>query len=215
MPYFKNDNINILFIHIPKTGGTSVEYYFSIKYNILLNNECLCSYIPNETKLNENIIINSSLQHMTYQQLITYNKEFFNIDFNNIKIITIVRNPYERIISDLFYFLIINADTSKEEVCNVIQEYLASNKYDNHNVPQYKFITDAYNNIIPNIHILHTETLTNDMFALGHTDFNRVDNNNPNKINCYNYLSDKSIEIINEHYHFDFILFNYEKILTL
>lgn len=37
MPYFKNDTINILFIHIPKTGGTSLEEYFSSKFNIKLN----------------------------------------------------------------------------------------------------------------------------------------------------------------------------------
>jgi hypothetical protein len=37
MPYFKNENINLLFIHIPKTGGTSVEQYFSKKYNVELN----------------------------------------------------------------------------------------------------------------------------------------------------------------------------------
>jgi len=29
MPYFKNNDINLLYIHIPKTGGTSIEHYFS------------------------------------------------------------------------------------------------------------------------------------------------------------------------------------------
>lgn len=37
MPYFKNDNVNVLFIHIPKTGGTSIENYFSSKFNIKLD----------------------------------------------------------------------------------------------------------------------------------------------------------------------------------
>ena len=41
MPYFKNDNVNILFIHIPKTGGTSLDNYFSKKYNIDLNDKSL------------------------------------------------------------------------------------------------------------------------------------------------------------------------------
>ena len=42
MPYFKNDNVNILFIHIPKTGGSSVETYLSNHFNILLNNKVYC-----------------------------------------------------------------------------------------------------------------------------------------------------------------------------
>ena len=41
MPYFKDNNINILFIHIPKTGGSSLEVYFSKKFNIPLNNKSL------------------------------------------------------------------------------------------------------------------------------------------------------------------------------
>ena len=34
--------------------------------------------------------------------MVKYSK-IFNIDFDNIKIISIVRNPYERLVSDLFY----------------------------------------------------------------------------------------------------------------
>ena len=85
--------------------------------------------------------MNSSLQHMTYNQLIEYNK-IFNIDFNNIKIITVVRNPYERIISDLFWYKKINKNTSKEQVFDVIQSYLLSTEYDKHNIPQHLFITN-------------------------------------------------------------------------
>ena len=62
MPYFKNDNINTLFIHIPKTGGSSLECYFSSKFNIKLNNISLYLFMDNETKIKNNIIINTSLQ---------------------------------------------------------------------------------------------------------------------------------------------------------
>jgi hypothetical protein len=211
MPYFKNDDINLLFIHIPKTGGTSLEFYFNKKFNIPLNNDCLFYFIKDERLLDYNIVINSSLQHLTYNQIIKYNKEF-NIDFNNMKIITIVRNPYERIISDLFFFLKINIDTTKEEVFDIINDYLESDNYDNHNLPQNVFIIDDNKELITNLHILKTENLTNDMKDLGYSDFNRLDNINPNKINYYNYLNEKSIKIINEFYHDDFILFNYEKL---
>jgi hypothetical protein len=202
MPYFKNDITNILFIHIPKTGGTSIERYFSIKFNIHLNENNLYS--------SHGYFMNLSLQHLTYNQIIEYNN-IFNIDFNNIKIITVVRNPYERIISDLFWFKKITIKSSKEKVFNVIKSYLLSTEYDNHNIPQHRFITNNDKELISNIHILRTETLTKEMINLGYTDFNFFINSNNIKVNYYNYLNNKSLELINNFYHDDFILFNYSK----
>ena len=215
MPYFKNDNINTLFIHIPKTGGSSLECYFSSKFNIKLNNISLYLFMDNETKIKNNIIINTSLQHLTYKQIIEY-KTVFNINFDNIKIITIVRNPYERIISDLFWLKKINVNSTKEEVFNIIQPYLLSNDYDNHNIPQYVFITDDNKELISDINILHTETLTDDMIRLGYKDFNLYINVNENKkVDYYNYLNNESIKIINDFYHYDFILFDYDQLTNI
>jgi len=94
MPYFKNDNVNVLFIHIPKTGGTSIENYFSSKYDIKLDKKSL--YLFSD----EPIEIKSSLQHIKYTEMVKYNK-IFNIDFNT-KIITVVRNPYQHKLYGLF-----------------------------------------------------------------------------------------------------------------
>jgi len=210
MPYFKNNDVNVLFIHIPKTGGSSMELYFSSKFNIPLNNKSLFLFIEDEVLLNENMKINSSLHHITYNQIVEYSK-IFNINFDNIKIITVVRNPYERIMSDLFYFKLITIDSTKETVVNIINKYLISQDYDNHNIPQHKFITNDKGEIIQNIQILKTETLTNDMHNLGYNDFNIFQNVNTNKVNYYDYLNNESIDIINEFYHLDFILFNYDK----
>jgi len=171
MPYFNNNDVNILLIHIPKTGGTSLEKYFSQKYNIKLNNKALFGGLDKKTQLDNNIVVNSFLQHITYQTIFKYNN-FFNINYENITIITIVRNPYERIISDLFYLKKININSSKDEVFDIIKTYLTSDNLDNHNIPQYVFITNDNKELIPNIHILHCETLTKDMHNLGYTDFN-------------------------------------------
>ena len=212
MPYFNNnDDINVLFIHIPKTGGSSIEEYLSYKYKIKLDNSSLYLFTQDKRLLNENMKINSSLQHLTYNQIVE-NRKVLNIHFDNIKIITIVRNPYERIVSDLFFNNLITKDTSKETVFDIINQYLESDKYDNHNIPQHNFITNDNQEIIPNIHILRTESLNNDMHHLGYTDFNLFSNANPNKVKYADYLNNKSIEIINNFYHLDFILFSYDKI---
>lgn len=215
MPYFNNNNnVNVLFIHIPKTGGSSVEYYFSRKFNVPINSKSLFNALNPELKrymLNHASLITTVLQHMPYKVIFEYRK-VFNINFNNIKIITIVRNPYERIISDLFYFKKIAINSSKEEVYDIIQTYLLSSELDNHNIHQHKFILDKNDKILSNIHILHTETLTNDMHNLGYTDFNHKDNVNPNKVNYYDYLNTDSIKLINDFYDLDFQFFNYNKI---
>ena len=44
MPYFYNKDINLLLIHIPKTGGTSLESYFVDKYSIELNQDALYGF---------------------------------------------------------------------------------------------------------------------------------------------------------------------------
>ncbi len=214
MPYFKNDDVNILLIHIPKTGGTSLELYFSYKYNIPLNNGSLFNFLDNKIKKDNNILISSSLQHVTYETMLKYNY-FFNINFDNIKIITIVRNPYERIISDLFFLHKINVNATKNETFNIIKEYLKSDNLDNHNIPQYMFVTNNNKELVPNIHILHTNTLTTDMINLGYEDFNIHKYANKLKPEeYYNYLNDDSIKLINDFYDYDFTLFNYDKIQT-
>lgn len=83
---------------------------------------------------------------------------------------------------------------------------------DNHNKPQHFFITDSNNKLIHNIKILHTETLQSDMYNLGYTDFDVKKNVNSCKIDCFDFLNQDSINLINDFYDMDFKLFNYNKI---
>ena len=180
MQYFNNNKINLLFIHIPKTGGSSLEKYFSVKFNIPLSKKSLMS-TEDIRDFADKPEINSSLQHLTYGTIIKY-KDFFKIDENNIQILSVVRNPYNKIMSDLFYLKKINVNSTKEEVYEKMQIYLQEN-YDNHITPQYKFITNENEELIENLTIIHTETLNKDMEKLGYKDFNIKMNMNPNNVN--------------------------------
>ena len=153
-----------------------------------------------------------SLQHLIYNSIFRF-RRFFNVTLRNLKIITAVRNPYERLISDLFYLKKINKDTLKKNVYQIILNFIKNNP-DNHALPQHRFIINYYTRRIPpNITILKTETLTEDMHKIGYSDFDVHQKKNKVKnVNYYDYLNKKSIQLINLYYHFDFILFNYNKI---
>jgi hypothetical protein len=211
MPYFKNDIINLLLIHIPKTGGTSIEIYLSKKYSIPLNHDSLYMYLSDREK--HNSLFNTSLQHLHYSTIIE-NNSLLNIDMNNLKVIACVRNPYTRVISDLFFLNLIAVTSNQRDVFKVLKKYLQKS-FDRHHIQQYRYITDHNKLIYPNISILHTETLNDDMIKLGYDDFNIQTLKNPKNIgflDYYSYLNKDSILLINNFYHDDFIIFNYRKI---
>ncbi len=210
MPYFHNDKVNILFIHIPKTGGSSVEKYFSIKFDIPLQNKSLYNKFDKGRILPDGYDNRINLQHQTYQEIMKY-KNYLKVDTNNLQIISIVRSPYDKIISDLFYEKFINFDTSKEEVYNIFKDkYLKKKNLDNHNLPQYKFLTDENEKLI-NAKILRTENLKKDMEKLGYKDFDYNMNVNKQKIDYDNYLNEDTIKLINKVYCKDFEIFGFKK----
>jgi hypothetical protein len=205
MPFF--EKANILLIHIPKTGGTSLEDYFYSKFNIKKTLSTLWS--------NPTILLNShTLQHCTYIELYE-RKEYFNIDFDNVKIIASVRNPYYRIISDLFFNGMIQKDTDQNIVFEKIKEFIKNpSKFDYHPRPQYEYLVDNLQNINEKIHIIKNENLTDSMKKLGYDDFDIWKNcSYKNNFDYTTLLNDDSIKLLNEFYSKDFELFGYEKIV--
>ena len=213
MPYCKK--ANFLFVHIPKTGGGSVKNYLSNKFSdITLYTGFRNNLIPN------NEFKKYSLQHQFYTKLFEY-RDVLQIDFNELlKVAASVRNPYTRIISDLFHFKLIENDTTQDEVYNIIlNNYLNRTNLDNHNVPQYKFVVDDKDEIIEKIHIFKCETLIDDMQNFGFNDFKLHTGSSRNKElktkhedSYLKYLNNDSIRLINEFYKKDFELFNYDMI---
>lgn len=211
MPYFYNNDVNILFLHIPKTGGTSLENYFEKKFEIKLNKDSLFTIYPKD------FFKGYSFQHQSYKT-IRMNKPVFRIDYDNLTVISIVRNPYNRIVSDLFFRNLIKESSNPNDVYNVIKKYLEEAndpKHDNHRIPQYLFLLDENDEIIKNIKLLRTESLNQDIKALGYNDFNQHDQvSSVKNKNYYSYLNIDSINLINEFYEKDFEYFGYKKIST-
>jgi hypothetical protein len=200
MPYYKEKNL--LFIHIPKTGGTMIE-------KAIKNNQTLYTNHKGN-KLLVSPYNKTSLQHQFYTTIYQF-RDKLKVDFDNIKVFTIVRNPYNRIISDLFWNRLIKINFTSDEVYNVIKNnYLYRDDLDSHNEPQYKFIVDENCKLIESIKIFQTEELNeiNDelnKFIGFNIDIKRNKNKDYNK-----YLNKESISLINDFYKKDFELFNYE-----
>lgn len=204
MPYYKD--IDTLFIHIPKTGGSSLEKYLSTK-----SKQTLHCVGPRNNLLP---IKNVSLQHQLYSTLYN-NRNLIGVNFKSetLKIISIVRNPYNRLISDLFFFSLISAKHKPEVVFQIIKNYIYVHR-DNHNIPQYKFLYNEDGTIMNSkIKIFKTETLNDDLIQFGYKDFKISTNVNKHKIKVpyISLLNRNSIDLINRHYHKDFELFGYEK----
>ena len=83
MPYyFKKRVVNLLFIHIPKTGGSSVEQYLSKHYKLNLNYRRLYKFLPIRYKMSPEYSI--SAHHFTYKMIMDFNH--FKINLNNLSI---------------------------------------------------------------------------------------------------------------------------------
>ena len=288
MPFFEKEKI--LFIHIPKTGGTSVEKYLSIRTRTVLGPSSLylryysntiqseldkykrlwktrqqllttsntnkntfkskyTALTPNSIEIDEdsdnknnNLIeyrmfkrvrlmkdLEHSLQHITWLEMQEHKNILWDTDKqrdivsndlyqrNDCEIITVVRNPYDRIISELLFNGILTADTIRNQsgVYRKLKKYLSKDdSFDNHKLPQFMYITDIHGELIENIIILRTETLTADMKHIGFVDFNynlQTSKSNlvPKDTKYSAALNKKSINLINQYYKRDFELFGY------
>jgi hypothetical protein len=128
MPVFSREGLNILYLHVPKTGGTSIEKFFQ-------NNGFAITYLDSDIRpMSLSVVRRCSPQHMHRDQL----ESIFNVGSFQYVFMT-VRDPYARIVSEykmqatVFSKEIIFDDWLKRAL-----KLYAVNKfvYDNHLRPQ-------------------------------------------------------------------------------
>jgi hypothetical protein len=216
MPYFKS--FNLLYLHVPKTGGMSIEEYLYKKSGIDPHEKNIYGYYYD--KANRVRVENErTLQHLTYCEIIQ-KKRWFDIEIGegvnpDMKLLVSVRNPFDRILSEIFWNKRtgMKEDTTPEECFKIIHKYLyvdTHNFIDNHKTSQVRFIQDEKHLILKkNIAFVRTENLVKDMQAFGYSDFDIHMNKNETKVDYRKYLNADSIELIANYYAADFIHFGY------
>ena len=228
--YYKNNeffksNYKLKFVHIPKTAGTSIEN-IALKHNIkwganewgkkdknrkLIEREKLglSNYPWIHLKSNYSISNNKcSPWH------IPPSKMGRNIYKENNKLFCVVRNPYNKIVSE--YNWKYNAK-SNNELNKFVKDYINNtniynNLFDCHLIPQHEYTHGS----IKCDHILKYENLHDEFkelmekYNLAYIKLDKHDNKSNNKLNV-NDLTQESKDIIYKLYKKDFQLFNYPK----
>ena len=212
----------ILFIHIPKTGGTSIESHIRStgKYKETL-------FTPAGTPLSERREFSDCnlkkihSQHQSFNTIITHEKQL-DVKIDEVDLfLSVVRNPYNRAISELFWRKSAVPTDSVDVINKQLRILLKTPNWGAYHIfPQYVFLLNQQNTIDDRFIVLKTEVLTDSVRQLGcvFSKFNRFWNqSHPIKHqrespDYFNFLDGESIKVINDLYHDDFTLFGYDKL---
>ncbi len=179
----------IVFIHIPKCGGSSVEQF------LLSKGEKLALYNSNPWK--KSVFVNGhTLQHCTYREL-----ESRDLIKKNFQIFTIIRNPIDRTISEYFYIQAYRPDLLKyfktfDEFLNVFLSKYNTTLFDNHNISSFDFLINKEGKIDEKIKIFQffeTEKIEEFLGQSGLSNFHELKTNKNN----FTLNENQKIKIVN------------------
>jgi hypothetical protein len=192
MPLYKQ--LNLLFIHIPKNGGSTVENFLTKK------NKGIDLWMD-KNKLN----LNHSEQHCTYKEL-----EEKNFIKDQYSIFTIIRNPVDRVISEFNWFNKVRKD-KYADFNKFLDDFLNKEnfkKFDNHNLSNLDYLLDKDGNIPEKIKIFKFFDKDNLSLFLNDGDIKKKHDNKTNKI--FNNINEEQKSRILEFYKDDIETFNFD-----
>lgn len=147
---------NTIFIHIPKCAGTTIEKMLGTA-----TRSEYFSLVPES--INE---VNKTPQHYTYLEL---KNSLSHIDWKNFYLFSVIRNPYQRVVSEYKFREEVYLRTERPELNPIdFSTFLNSldmdiNKrisyYDGHLETQASYLRNEKGNIDPTIEIFRSENL--------------------------------------------------------
>lgn len=214
-------SLKVIFIHIPKAGGTSIENLicdFPLYRYKLVNKYNWYGNIKNDH-------IKYELDHSTMAYLKNNCKYFDNTYFS----FSVVRNPYARLVSEYHYCkfkysrYIKNLNNFKEFVFeikdkfnDILKEKEKNHLYVSHYLPQYIF-THNYRKLQIVDKVYKLENLKNDWIEICkklniEKELIKIEKNSTDfSYNYEDYYTEELKEIVYELYKDDFEIFSYDK----
>jgi len=199
----------LLFVHIPKCAGGTVEQWF-----LHNDGDYTSNVYPNYNERNLLGVKNDLV--LNHLSIIEYTK-FVNI--NDYYKFAIVRNPLERLKSAYKYQVPYIRSKSKDKIStfdefiNVIDSTMLEKYHFNelYNIPMYKFLCDDKNNLLVNTFKYEEFDKIKEFFKK-YSDIPLTHHHKSESLNNIN-VSSKSKKKINNLYDIDFKLFGYEKLI--
>tara|TARA_X000000950_G_scaffold162290_1_gene198420 strand:- start:861 stop:1448 length:588 start_codon:yes stop_codon:yes gene_type:complete len=189
--------LKFIFVHIPKTSGNSLSFFLK-KF---VDDEVVNITNRMGEKQGISIFCEKTRKNIKHHS-ITYYNNTYGEKINDYFKFTIVRNPYDRILS--FYFW------SKGENKQVFNRNEFINFIEKNHPSQHTYIDNSF-------HIIHFENLVNELKNIecfkGIVNFNNypILNASSNSKRNYNEIFDKKLkDLVFNMYKKDFELFGYE-----
>lgn len=145
-----------IFVHIPKTGGSSVEGFIMNQYGYK-RNECILNHgFGIDLSLGEANLVPYPIMHFRLKTILRIAEANKAIVDDSWTIFSIVRNPYYKFLSDLFFlpyvdfkyhYHMLPDNTKAIYLDSCIDEYFNHRAIENyhsyHSLEQYKFFEDT------------------------------------------------------------------------